>query len=126
MVWLWVQMEQYQKISQTTKKNATLQILIGQNQQAEKLMAEGEVEEATRLFNLTADGLQAYLEEYPDLPKDEYANLMLLSGNVYEEGGNIEKANAVYRDFVNRFPSNKAFSFDFVQHRNQPSECTRS
>ena len=90
------------------EKNATLQILIGQNQQAEKLMAEGEVEEATRLFNLTADGLQAYLEEYPDLPKDEYANLMLLSGNVYEEGGNIEKANAVYRDFVNRFPSNKA------------------
>ena len=90
------------------EQNATLQILIAQNDKAERLMTEGEVEEATDLFNLTADGLQAYLEEYPGLPKEEYANLMLLSGNVYVKAGDLERANTVYRDFVERFPGNKA------------------
>ena len=83
-------MELFQKTLQTMKKYNFTDI-DWTNQKAEKLMAEGEVEEATRLFNLTADGLQTYLAEYPDLPEDEYANLMLLSGNVYEEGGNIEE-----------------------------------
>ena len=42
------------------EQNATLQILIAQNDKVERLMTEGEVEEATDLFNLTADGLQVF------------------------------------------------------------------
>lgn len=90
------------------EQNATLQLLIDQQSDAQALMAKGEVEEATQLFNLTADGLLGYLNDYDGLSVDEAANLLLLSGNVYEEGGNIERANAVYRDFVDRYPSNKA------------------
>ena len=54
-----------------------------------------------------------YLEDYPNLPKDEYANLMLLSGNVYVKGGDLEKANSVYRDFCKSFSVIK-ISVDFV------------
>ncbi len=90
------------------EQNATLQLLLNQQRDAQKMMAAGDVEGATRQFNLTADGLLAYLNDYENIEQNDYSNLLLLSGNIYEEGGNIEKANAVYRDFVERFPGNKA------------------
>ena len=90
------------------KRDAIVQILLGQREQADALMAEGKVEEATNLYNFTAEGFLQFLSDYPNYDQEKYANLLLMAGNIYEEGGNIEKANQVYRDYVERFPSNEA------------------
>ena len=90
------------------QQNAILQILVRQTEEAQKMMSRGEVDEAARQFNMAADGFLEYLETYEDIGEDEYANLLLSAGNFYTDGGNLEKANEVYKQYVDRFPSKKA------------------
>lgn len=90
------------------QQNAILQILVRQTEDAQKMMSRGEVDEAARQFNMAADGFLEYLERYDSIDEDEYANLLLSAGNFYTDGGNLERANEVYKQYVDRFPDKKA------------------
>lgn len=88
-------------------QEASLQVVQKALFDARDLMIEGKVQEGTVQLNFAAEGYEEYLEEYSDMPRDEYANILLLAANTYGDAGNIEKANELSRNYVNKFPQKK-------------------
>ena len=89
------------------EKLAVNQLLVLKYQQAEKLVAENKLEEASQVFMEVAQEYQDYIDQYLHIGKDpdEVANAMKWKANSYESAGLSKLANQVYKEYVDLFPS---------------------